>query len=298
MPRIRSLKPEFWSSPGNKGTDPWARLLYAAMWNWADDHGRGTANARELHSFAFPLEDDPLPPPASELPRLLKEVQCKYSVVFYEVAGRRYYAIQSWEHHNRHERRAKSKYPGPEDGTPYDPYPPDQQEQPQPPDPHGTSDATQGTSLRAQGASVLGVGEQGNRGTGETNSPGGAVVLTLPMADAASGSEPSDAQPPEHRMSYPDIYERAWIAYGKKGAKKTAYAEWQRAVKRAPVDVILRAIAPYVDATPDPKYRKDFERWLKGDCWESAVVSHRRPAVNGYTPYRDPDDESAYDEDL
>ena len=71
----------------------------------------------------------------------------------------------------------------------------------------------------------------------------------------------------------------------------------------SPVDFLTgtrwsAAIRPYVDATPDAKYRKDFERWLKGDCWESAVVPARRVNTNGHQPYRNSADPNAYFGDL
>ena len=57
MPRIRNLKPQFWDSPDTARADLACRLLYMAMWNWADDAGRGTANLKELEAFAFPNDD-------------------------------------------------------------------------------------------------------------------------------------------------------------------------------------------------------------------------------------------------
>ena len=54
MPRIRTIKPEFWSSPGVAKMSPLARLTFIGMWNWADDAGRGTYNPRELMGFIFP----------------------------------------------------------------------------------------------------------------------------------------------------------------------------------------------------------------------------------------------------
>jgi hypothetical protein len=285
MARIRSLKPEFWSSPGNNGTDPWVRLLYQAMWNWADDFGRGTANVRELAAFAFPFDDDPIAPTATELPRLLTEVQSRYSVVFYEVAGRRYYAILSWENHNRNERRAKSKYPGPEEGAPFDPDPPDQPKSGDSLNFRETPDDPHGSSVQANGSSGTGTGEQGNRGTGE-NTLADVLELHVP--------QPEPARKP---LIYSDAFEAAWAMYERKGSKKTAFAEWQRAVKRTEPAVIVAAIPAYVASKPDPQYRKDFERWLKGDCWESAVV-HHRSAVNGYQPYQDPPEPADYYGDL
>jgi hypothetical protein len=285
MPRIRTIKPEFWSSPSMRNASPWARLLYVAMWNWADDSGRGTANVRELAAFAFPDDEDPIAPTVTELPSLLAEVQSRWSVVFYEANGRRYYAIPSWDEHQRNERKAKSKYPAPDEGKPYDPGPPDQREHGSTLDSGGTSVHDDGSTARRVGRSGTGTGEQGNRGTGETNSPNGSILFAVP-------------EPASKTNGYPQPFEEAWQAYGRKGAKKTAHAEWRRAVKRAPVARIVSAIPAYVESTPDPKFRKDFERWLKGDCWESAVVPARRPAAGGYQPFANPTDPDAYDEEL
>ena len=54
MARIRTIKPEFWDSPDTAKAGPWARLCFIALWNWADDYGRGTANLKELEGFIFP----------------------------------------------------------------------------------------------------------------------------------------------------------------------------------------------------------------------------------------------------
>lgn len=127
MPRIRTIKPEYWSSPGIETISPWSRLLFIAMWNWADDAGRGTCQLRELQAFAFPYDED-----ASEVAtpagfrRTLAEVREQYGVIFYKVGGRPYYAIPSWRKHQRNERTAQSKYPAPEDGQEWDFLPPDQ----------------------------------------------------------------------------------------------------------------------------------------------------------------------------
>jgi hypothetical protein len=102
------------------------------------------------------------------------------------------------------------------------------------------------------------------------------------------------AAPPSERNGYTPAFEAFWSAYGRKGAKRTAATEWAKAVKRADPTVIMTKVGPYVASTPDPKYRKDAERWLKGDCWESAIVAATR-ATNGHVPYQNPADQSAYD---
>lgn len=89
----------------------------------------------------------------------------------------------------------------------------------------------------------------------------------------ASASQKPRARTREAKTTtgYTAAFEAFWTAYGRKGAKRNAYAEWQRAVKRAAPEVIVAGVGPYVAATADdPRFRKDAERWLKGDCWESA----------------------------
>lgn len=140
MARIRTIKPEFWDSPGTGRASLAARLLFIAMWNWADDYGVGTASPRQLMGFAFPNDDDMT---SKEFPSLCKEVQDCYEVVFYEVDGRPYYEIPSWDKHQKTERKAGRRNPGSDKAE----------------------CKKQGTSEDTQGSSADGTGEQGNRGS-------------------------------------------------------------------------------------------------------------------------------------
>lgn len=192
MPRIRTIKPEFWSSPSIKGMDPWARLLFIAMWNWADDYGRGRANVRELASFAFPWDDDPVAPDTKEIPRLLTEISSRCGVVFYEVSGRRYYAIPTWDEHQRTERRAVSRLPAP-----------DQQKQ------GGKEMPTIATELppHSEGSTVLG---SRNRGTGEQGNPPSGGARERTPARRTREVAPADESPEPGTVSAADVV-RAWV---------------------------------------------------------------------------------------
>lgn len=90
-------------------------------------------------------------------------------------------------------------------------------------------------------------------------------------------------------VRYSEAFEAAWAAYGRKGAKRTAWAEWQRAITRAPVETITAAIPAYLASKPDAKYRKDFERWLKGDVWESAAAQPVGEPASGAMTLQDAD---------
>ncbi len=150
--RIRSIKPEFWSSP-NLPPDPWVRLLFIAMWNWADDSGVGTANERELLGFAFPNDDEIT---VEDLRRMLVEIRRVFGVEFYTVGGRPYYSIPSWETHQKFDRRSKGKHPSLDLAETYL-Y---QGE-------CNTDELIRGNPTSIRRDSVAGTGEQGNRGTAE-----------------------------------------------------------------------------------------------------------------------------------
>jgi hypothetical protein len=143
MPRIRTIKPEFWDSPGTARASLRGRLFFIAMWNWADDWGIGTANAKQLVGFAFPNDDDVT---AADFPRLATEVADCYDVQWYEVDNRPYFAIPSWDQHQKNERRASKRNPGPDQGF-------------------SIAAEMRGDSVRTDGKTPIGTGEQGNRGT-------------------------------------------------------------------------------------------------------------------------------------
>jgi hypothetical protein len=162
MPRIRTIKPEFWDSPGTARASLRGRLFFIAMWNWADDWGIGTANAKQLVGFAFPNDDEVT---AADFPRLATEVADCYDVQWYEVENRPYFAIPSWDQHQKNERRASKRNPGPDQGF-------------------SIAAEMRGDSVRSDGKTPIGTGEQGNRGTGEQSSTSEiAVAIPRPEID-------------------------------------------------------------------------------------------------------------------
>lgn len=143
MARIRTIKPEFWDSPGTARASLQARLFFIAMWNWADDWGIGTANPSQLMSFAFPNDEYKL---STDFPSLRTEVAECFDVQWYEVDSRPYFAIPSWDLHQKNERRSAKRNPTPDQGK-------------------LTDAEMRGISVRTDGKNTLGTGEQGNRGT-------------------------------------------------------------------------------------------------------------------------------------
>lgn len=271
MARIRTIKPEFWSSPDTAKASPWARLLYIAMWNFADDWGRAEWNERALAAFAFPFDaESPTtaaesPTTAAEFPRLVAEVCGCFGVVFYrDHHGRRYYAIPSWDAHQRAEKRAGARVPGPDS----DGLEPDEAVYSLIRPSVGDSAASVGDSAASVGSSVPGTGEQGNRGTGEhtpsTGAPGrGLAVVESPAAPAPAGAGPRPADDPD--------FDAFWTAYPRRVDKKPARKAWRAARRRAPADVITAAAAEYARqvqaAGTQPRFIKHPSTWLNADGW-------------------------------
>ncbi|MTE24857.1 hypothetical protein [Microbacterium sp. ZXX196] len=177
MARIRTIKPEFWRSPSTAAASPWARLLFIAMWSWADDYGRAEWTPRELLGFAFP-HDSESPCTDADFPRLLAEVRDAFEVEFYTNRGRRFYEIPSWSEHQKTERRAGDKFPRATD--------PDSSSDQGIPGGGGTTAESGGFSSRSLGKVPPGTGEQGNRGkgTGEREQGKRAKALSSEVAEA------------------------------------------------------------------------------------------------------------------
>jgi len=57
MARIRTIKPEFWSSEDMAGLCPNTKLLAIALLNYADDEGYFKSHPALIKSFAFPFQD-------------------------------------------------------------------------------------------------------------------------------------------------------------------------------------------------------------------------------------------------
>lgn len=110
-PRIRSLKPEFFSSEKVASLSFPARLLYQGLWCFGDDEGRGIANMRLLKAYVFPLDDGV---GVEELTLWFKEIESQGMIHTYEVHGENYYHVVDWvPNQSAAFRRGKGLYPAP-----------------------------------------------------------------------------------------------------------------------------------------------------------------------------------------
>lgn len=121
MPRIRTIKPEFWSSPDVGKLELFDRLLFIALWSFADDEGRGRAIPRELAGFAFPWDDIP----DDRITEGLRRLSVESTVTLYTVDGMPLFQITNWEKHQKVKNPSQSRLPAPPDPETDIPHPED-----------------------------------------------------------------------------------------------------------------------------------------------------------------------------
>ncbi|MGG7510875.1 hypothetical protein [Plantibacter sp. YIM 135249] len=241
MARIRTIKPEFWDSPGTAAASLRGRLFFIALWNWADDWGVGTGNPKQLIGFAFPNDDDVT---AADFPRLRTEVADCYGVVWYDVDSRPYYAIPSWDQHQKNERRANRRNPTPDQGIIAD-------------------TETRGSSVHERGTSAPGTEEQGNRGTGEQRNRGTDTPAPSALTNA---------------------FETAWPHWPKKVERKPALEKFKVAARKFPdvselVAVVIRFGDAYA-ATTETRFVPALGVWLSKERWTDELPQRQQERSN------------------
>jgi len=107
MARIRSIKPEFWTSEQIVECSTSARLLFIGLWNFADDGGVHPASPRRLKMEVFPGDDFSL----EEVSGWVSELLDAGLLVEYEAESALFWAVTGWKHQKID--RPSPRYPTP-----------------------------------------------------------------------------------------------------------------------------------------------------------------------------------------
>lgn len=107
MARIRTIKPEFWTSEQIADCSPIARLLFIGMWNFCDDGGNHPASCRTLKMQIFPGDDFT----TADIEGFVAELVSADLLVEYEAEGKRYWNVTGWKHQKIE--KPSYKYPRP-----------------------------------------------------------------------------------------------------------------------------------------------------------------------------------------
>jgi hypothetical protein len=110
--RIRSIKPEFWTSEDIAALDWPTRLLFVGLWSYVDDSGVGRDSDKLIKAALFPLEEDPRETLAT-VSRGLQNLSEGGQITRYTVDGKPFLYVNAWESHQRIDKPNKARYPAP-----------------------------------------------------------------------------------------------------------------------------------------------------------------------------------------
>jgi hypothetical protein len=171
----------------------------------------------------------------------------------YEVDGKRFVAVRSWEEYQHPQRRAKaSKFPSPGQGRPVTPPAPS---------------ASPPRHVREPSASpprVVPLGE--GEGEGEGEKPLSRDLERKPAR--APAIPPGDTDPPE--------FTAFWDCYPRRVAKGAARRAWRNAVKKADPVLIVAGAREFRAAVEAEGREAQFvphpSTWLNGERWADEIT--------------------------
>ena len=97
MARIRSIKPEFWTSEQVVSCTLTARLLFIGIWTFCDDNGIHPASVTRLKLQIFPADSIS----TTDLQGLINELVHAGLLTEYQAGNDRYWQVTGWSKHQR-----------------------------------------------------------------------------------------------------------------------------------------------------------------------------------------------------
>ncbi len=242
--RIRSIRPEFWSSEDIARLDWHHRLVYIGLWSYVDDNGVGRDVERLIVSALFPL-DASLTEASVRTHGALKALDVGGQITRYTVDGRPYLHITAFSTHQVISRPSRGRYPLPTSENAV------------------THRDLSEPSVSPHANALIGEGEKGRRGEGEK--------VKYSSAPADAGAAPTSR------------FDEFWSLYPRKQAKGDARKAWAAAIKREDQDVIidgLRRLLPWFESQDKAAgdYRPTAGPWLRQERWTDELTPERAPA--------------------
>lgn len=268
MPRIRSIKPDFFTSETIARLGKGTRLTFIGLWTHVDDNGVCVLNEMLITAALYPL-DDPMESLADVQEDLMR-LSGEGLVTLYRHAGKRYLYVNSWDEHQRVQHPGKSRYPRPTV--------------------EGCEPLTSGNNNPHESLMRLSVvphesltPEQGigSREQGENTPASASPTLDCDQDDTATPSTH-----PNRRWGDADIdadphFKAFWSAYPRKTDKGHARKAWLKALRerKAPPEAITAGARTYAaDPHRAPSFTAHAATWLNGERWaDQRETINRRP---------------------
>lgn len=228
MARIRTIKPEFWTSEQVMECKAITRLLFVGMWNFADDKGRMTFSPKKIKAQVFPGDDDVT---SENVRGMIHELSSHGLIQLYSVDGNEFIQITGWAKHQRIDKPQPSNIPAPNEGI-------------------SLGEARDSKIIPGMIAERSATEGNGREGIGKEEEP-----LSEKISDEAGILEVE--KPKKAKAAYPDDYLKFWAGYPTDPlmSKKDAYAVWKR-LDDADRAMAMRGIAGLVEhQRKNPTYR-------------------------------------------
>lgn len=110
MPRIRTIKPEFFTSDTVSELPLRARLTWIGLWTHCDDYGRCRDNVKLVKAAVWPLDAVSL----RDVEEDLETLTASGLLHRYTADGKAYLQVTSWAEHQKVDRPSKSNIPAPD----------------------------------------------------------------------------------------------------------------------------------------------------------------------------------------
>lgn len=256
MARIRSIKPEFFTSLTIADLTAEQRLTFIGLWTHVDDEGRCVDDARLINAAVWPLDDRTAADVEGDLGALTESSL----ILRYTLNQKRYLAVRGWSEHQKINRPTPSKLPPPPD--------------PQKPDltcTDGDSSTAHGDLTEDSLAERKGTGnrEQGKEQGKEGSSP----------PSAASARDDSGL-----------AFDEFWSRYPRKAGKSEAVKAWGKAIKNGADPASLLAAVKahadyYVAAKTEQQYIPHASTWLNQKRYEDEPPPLPRNAAPPTAPH-------------
>jgi hypothetical protein len=239
MPRIRSIKPDFFTSLTIADLTYEQRLTFIGLWTHVDDEGRCVDDARLIKAAIWPLDDRS----AADVEKDLGALSECSLILRYSLNQKRYLAVRSWSEHQKINRPTASKLPPPPNGPILGATCGDEDS----PTPHG-------------GASEDSLAERKGKEQGKEQGTGKGTRPATPSATRAS-TDPGPA------------FDEFWRQYPRKVGKTEAAKAWTKALKDgADPDLLLAAVKAHADfhlaAKTDIQFIPHASTWLNQKRYE------------------------------
>lgn len=249
MARIRTIKPEFWIDEKVTDLDPWARLLFIGLWNFADDQGYIDDKPRRIKMQVFPGDD-------VYVERLLADLLAAGLLTSFDSPIGPVMHIRNWEKHQKVDRASAPRFEPASlvVRTPPVRIPTSSQVKP----PREDSSRSIEGSLASLDAEGKGSGSGRDLDLDLDLEGIHQLAVPIPPADAA--------------------FDRFWTVYPRREAKAAARKAWARAIKRANPNRIIAGAQRYRDDSQrDPKFTAHPATWLNADRWDDDPLPRGSP---------------------